>query len=511
MRILSRWLGLPVLLLILADVGFMGCSAPAVQNEVASDTETNTVSPAEQPPVTEIAEEPPPEIDPTVLDRLRTEKWTGDIDGLQERRYIRALVLYSKTGFFYDGPQPRGISYEALKEFERFLNKKLNTGKKPIYIVFIPVTHQEGIDRMKSGRGDIAAANIPIYPELRNFVEFSDPVRDKAKEIVVTGPGAPAVSSLDDLAGKEIFVRKVSRYYRNLTSLNQKFAESGRPKMILKEADPNLEDADILNMVASGAVGMTVMDDIIAKLWAGVYDGLTLHENIEMAEVDKIGWAVQKDAPNLLALVNEFVKDHKEGTSFGNTLMLRYLKNTKWAKNNTGPSEMEKFRAAISLFKKYGAEYDFDWLMIAAQAYQESTIDQSKVSPAGAFGVMQIKPSTAAGSPINIDEIVSNMDNNIHAGVKYLDYIMRDHFKDASFNKVNRALFAFAAYNAGPARVAGLRRKAKAQGLDENVWFNNVEIVAAQEIGAETVTYVSNIYKYYVAYKLVAARKEGGT
>lgn len=449
-------------------------------------------------------EQPPAEIDSTLLERLRTEKWTGDIDGMVERRYIRALVLYSKTGFFYDGPQPRGISYEGLKEFEKFLNKKLNTGNKPVQIVFLPVTREEGLKRMAEGRGDIAVANIPIVDEILKIADLSDPVRENAKQLVVTGLSAPPIAAIDDLAGKEIFVRKLSRYYPTLVRLNEQFKQSGKPEMTLKLADENLQDEDILNMVGADVVGMTLMDDLVAGLWAKVFEGLNVHNDLALVNDDRIGWAVQKNTPQFLALVNEFVKDHKEGTSFGNTLILRYAKDAKFAKNNTLPGEMEKYKAAVGLFKKYGDQYGFDWLMIAAQAYQESTIDQSKTSPAGAYGVMQIKPSTAAGNPINIQDIDTNMENNINAGVKYLDYIVNVNFKDAKFDKLNRELFAFAAYNAGPARVAGLRKKAEAQGLDPNKWFNNVELVAAKEIGAETVTYVSNIYKYYVAYKLVS-------
>jgi len=421
-----------------------------------------------------------------------------------ERRYIRALVLYNKTGFFYDGPQPRGISYEALIEFEKFLNKKLNTGNKPVRMVFLPVTREEMAKRMADKRGDIVVANIPIIPEVQKIADVSDPVRENAKQLVVTGPSAAPIAKLEDLAGQEIFVRRFSRYWPSLEKLNEQFKQAGRPAMTLREADSNLEDEDILNMVGSGVVSITIMDDLGANLWAQVFEGLKVHNDLVLVSDDKIGWAVQKNTPQFMALMNEFVKDHKAGTSFGNTLLLRYLKDAKFAKNNTVPTEMDKYRSAIGFFKKYGDQYGFDWLMIAAQAYQESTIDQSKASPAGAYGVMQIKPSTAAGNPINISNIDTNMENNINAGVKYMDYIVNTNFKDAKFDRLNRALFGFAAYNAGPGRVAGLRRKAEAQGLDPNKWFNNVELVAAKEIGSETVTYVSNIYKYYVAYKLVA-------
>jgi membrane-bound lytic murein transglycosylase MltF len=490
-----------VILVICVLVLGQSCGSGANQGNAA-----NTEVVAGQPETAK--DEPAPvQIDPNVMDRLRTEKWNGDLDGLVERRYIRALVLYNKTGFFYDGPQPRGISYEGLKEFENFLNKKLNTGKTPVYMVFIPVSREDGLKRLADGRGDIAVANIPIIPETQKFADFSDPVRDQAKEIVVTGPSAPPIASLDDLAGKEVFVRKASRYWPNLARLNEEFKKTGKPEITLKEADPNLEDEDLLNMVAAGVVGITVMDDLVAGLWSQVFEGLNVRKDIQIGSDDQIGWAVQKGTPKFLALVNEFVKDHKMGTSFGNTVLLRYLKDTKWAKNNAEPTEMEKYKAAVALFRKYATQYDFDWLMIAAQAYQESTIDQSKASPAGAYGVMQIKPSTAEGNPINIFDTRTKMENNINAGVKYLDYITNTNFKDAKFDKMNRSLFAFAAYNAGPARVSQLRKKAEAEGLDPNVWFNNVELIAAREIGPETVTYVSNILKYYVAYKMFADLK----
>jgi len=461
-----------------------------------SNANANVTSSPETP-----APDPAENLDPSLLERLKNERWTGDLDKLRERRYIRVLALYNKTNFFYDGPQPRGMTYESLKEFEKFLNQKLNTGDKPIHLVFIPVSREETLSRMKAGRGDIAASNIAITPEGQKFVDFSDPVRENAKEVVVTGPAAQPINSLDDLSGKEVFVRKLSRYWPNLERMNQRLKSEGKPAIILKEADTDLEDEDILDMVHAGLVGITVMDDLVAGFWAKIYDGITVRNDLSIAEEDKIGWAVQKGTPQLAGLINEFVKDHKLGTSFGNTVLQRYLKDVKWAKNNVAPTEMEKFKSAFAFFRKYGEQYKFEWLMIAAQAYQESTIDQSKVSPVGAVGVMQIKPSTAAGNPINIEGVDKDMEKNINAGVKYLNFIMETYFKDAPMTRTNRGLFAFASYNAGPNRVAKLRKQAEQEGLDPNVWFDNVEVIAAKEIGSETVTYVSNIYKYYVAYK----------
>lgn len=493
-RTLNRWF--PSLLLTCLVLG-IGSSCSSTPNNVnLANTET-AAAPAQ--PQMEI---PAPDFDEALLDRIRNEKWRGDIDEMVKRRYIRALVFYNKTNFFFDGPQPRGITYEALKEFEKFLNKKLHTGDQPVHIVFIPVTRDEALKRMTDGRGDIAASNLPIVPELQKIGDFSDPVRTGASEVVVTGPGSPPIESLEDLAGKEVFVRKFSRYWQNLDRLNEQFKQNGKPAIILKEADANLEDEDILNMVNTGVVGITVTDDLTAALWSNVYEQLNVHTDLKVATGDQIGWLIQKETPNFLALVNEFVQGNKVGTSFGNTLLHKYFKDTKWAKNNLGPLEIEKMKRTEPYFRKYAGQYNFDVLMIAAQAYQESTIDQSVRSPAGAVGVMQIKPSTAADKTVGISDVETSAENNIHAGVKYMDYVMRTNLKDAKLDKTNRSLFALAAYNAGPARLAQLRKKAEAEGYNPNVWFNNVEIIAAREIGPETVTYVSNIYKYYVGYKM---------
>ncbi len=196
----------------------------------------------------------------------------------------------------------------------------------------------------------------------------------------------------------------------------------------------------------------------------------------------------------------------------GNILFKRYLKSTKWVRNSLSDKEFQRFKKAVQFFKKYAEMYDFDWLVVAAMAYQESRIDQSKRSPAGAIGVMQLLPSTAADPNVGIQNI-EKIENNIHAGVKYLRFMIDRYYAKEQMDRLNKLLFAFASYNAGPAKVAKFRKEAGEMGLNPNVWFRNVEIVAAKRIGRETVQYVSNIYKYYVAYRLIVdkrALKKGG-
>ena len=433
--------------------------------------------------------------------------WKGDFSGMAERRYIRALVVYSKSFYFLDKAQQRGITYDGLKQFEKFINEKLGNKKIKVKIIFIPVSRDKLLPGLVEGLGDIAVANLTVTPERQKLVDFSDPVLTGVRELVVSGPSSPKITSLDDLPGKEIHVRKSSSYYESLQKLNDRFQTEGKNSVKIVEANENLEDEDLLEMLNAGLIPLVVVDSHKAEFWAQIFDKITVHEDVAVSSEGSIGWAFRKNSPEFKAMVNKFVKQHKAGTTFGNILLKRYLKNFDHIKNSTSERELKKFRQTIDLFKKYSGQYQFDYLMVAAQAYQESQLDQSKISPAGAVGVMQLLPSTAADKNINIPDI-HELENNIHAGTKYLRFISDRYFADENIDPENKLLLSFAAYNAGPARIAKLRDEAKVQGLDPNQWFRNVEIVAAKRIGQETVQYVSNIYKYWITYSMIVKRGE---
>jgi len=456
-------------------------------------------------PAAAAAEEPDkiPVPEPDTPEGLALAKpWTGDLDGLVERRYIRVLVIPDKMNFFFDGSQMKGVTYDAMREFEAFLNKKFKRATSPIALVFVPVRRDEILKALVDGRGDIAAAGLGMSAERAALVDFSDPVRDHIKVIPVGGPDSPPMQSLDDLAGRTVYVPASSVLPGIIATLNQKFRAEGRPAVVVQAADENLEPTDILEMVNAGLVPLTVSDSLTAEFWARVFDDLHPYAALPLTDSGAMGWALRKDSPQLKALVNEFIAGHREGTAFGNTILRKYLGSTKWAKNAIAEKELHKFTDMVGLFRKYGTQSDLPYLLVAAQAYQESGLDQDARSPVGAVGVMQIKPSTAAGKPIEVKD-VDQLENNIKAGTKYLRFLIDQYYADEPMDRVTKGLFAVASYNAGPARVRQLRRKAQAQGLDPNRWFNNVELVAAKEIGRETVQYVANIYKYYLAYKMI--------
>jgi membrane-bound lytic murein transglycosylase MltF len=482
-------------------VVLLGCgdnrstAEPAAETQGAAGTATqvgSTPASSEARPDSAAQAAPPPAI---------FAPWKGDLDEMVKRRAIRVLVAYNKTTYFVDKGTPRGAAYEALKSFEAELNKKRQLGHLGVNAVFVPTSRDRLLADLAAGKGDVAAGNLTITEERRKLVDFTVPLAEGVSEIVVTGPGAPPIATVDDLSGREVFVRTESSYHESLVALNERLAQAGKKPATLRPAPPELEDEDLLEMTNAGLVPIVVVDRHLAEFWKQVLPDLTLHETATLRTGAAIGWAIRKGSPQLAAELNGFIGTHGKGTAFGNVVLKKYLENVKFVKNSASEAELAKYRRLRELFQKYGDKYGVDWLLMAAQGYQESGLDQNVKSQVGAIGVMQVMPAT--GKEMEVGD-VTEVEPNIHAGVKYMRWMIDHYYKDEPMKPIDKALFSFASYNAGPGRMRGLRKEAAARGLDPNVWFNNVERVAAEKIGRETVTYVSNIFKYYIAYKLIA-------
>jgi membrane-bound lytic murein transglycosylase MltF len=371
--------------------------------------------------------------------------------------------------------------------------------------VMVPMPRDQLSAALVDGKVDMVAAMVTVRPELEKLAAFSIPTRTDVSQVVVTGPGAPPIATLDDLAGQEVFVRKGSAYDESITRLNEQLKARGKPAVVIDAAPNELEDDDILEMVNAGLAPITVVDDYLAGFWTQVFTDLKVHTDIPVRTGGNLAVAFRKENPQLREVVNKWLGTHAKGDAFRNTIERRYLQSIKYVKNAAADSERQKLQAVVALFKKYGAQYNLDYLLMAAQGYQESTLDQDVKSPVGAIGVMQVMPPT--GKELKVGDI-TEVEANVHAGVKYMRFMMDQYFKDEPMDDLNKGLMTFASYNAGPGRVRQLRREAEKRGLNPNVWFGNVERVASERIGRETVTYVSNIYKYYITYRLSTAQLE---
>jgi len=411
---------------------------------------------------------------------------TGDLDTLLERREIRVLVPYSRTLYFNDRGAQRGLTADTLSDFEVFVNRKYGRKGRPITVVVLPTTRDKLLSGLAEGRADIAAGNITMTAERGRTVDFSAPIAVNIAEIVVTGPRSPKLKSIQDLAGREIHVRRSSSYWASVEAVK------ARP-VAVPEA---LEDEDLMDMVAAGLIPLTVVDEWKANAWAAMNKRLRPRPELALTAGESIAWALRENTPKLRALVDEFIATHPGSREKRYKAYPQYLSRLQ---NATAEADWKRFEATVALFRKYAPRYKLDYLMTAALGYQESRLDQAARSSVGAIGIMQLMPET--GATLGVGDI-TQAEANVHGGTKYLRQLMDRYLGGAGLDEQNRTLFALAAYNAGPSRLAGLREEAAKAGLDPNLWFNNVEVVAAKRIGDETPTFVRNIYKYYVAYKL---------
>ncbi|WP_420414657.1 transglycosylase SLT domain-containing protein [Roseibium sp.] len=431
--------------------------------------------------------------------RLR-EPFKGDFDQIVEDGILRVLVPFSKTAYFIDGGVQRGTAVDLMTELGKYLDKKHGKKVRDGQLVMIPTPRADLFSDLEDGQGDIALGNLTVTPERLQLVDFSTPLFKGAKEVPLTAEGAKDLASPEALSGLSVHVRRSSSYFNSLLVLNERLEADGKPLVDIVPADENLEDEDLIELVKAGSIPMIIIDEHKADFWMQVIDGLKTHPDAAVRTDGDIAIAVRKNAPDLLKEINGFVKTVEKGTLLGNIILKRYFQDTKFLEKLNDGNRQEQLLKIEALFKKYGQEYNIDWLLIAAQSYQESQFKQEVRSHAGAVGLMQIKPSTAAGNPINIKGVAADADNNVHAGVKYLRYLADQYFADLEHDRPNQTFFALAAYNAGPSRFKKLRAEAEKSGYDPNKWFGNVEWIVAKRISREPVRYVGNIYKYYVVF-----------
>ena len=424
---------------------------------------------------------------------------TGDLDDIIDRRFLRILTVHNPLFFSFDGEKQRGVMADIAKMFEKHLAEEIGRVRSPT-IVIIPVGRDELIPGLIKGRGDVVMGNLTITPERQALVDFGPALYPNVDELVVSGPAAKKINSFDDLVETGLYLRRSSSYFEHLQGLNAQRKQQGKKPVPITEADENLEDYDMLDMVNAGVIKAVVVDSHKAGFWAQVFDKIKVHRELSVHSGNQIAWAIRKDSPALMKSISAFGETVRKGSLLGNIVMKRYFGNTRWIENSLAGKGRKRYEETIEVIKQYADKYEFDWLLIAAQAYQESRFDHTKTSSAGAVGVMQVLPSTSASKAVGIPDI-SSMDANVHAGVKYLHWLRKTYYSNEAISALDRVLFSFAAYNAGPGNMKRARRRAKKLGFDPNRWFGNVEIGMYRAVSGEPASYVRNIYKYYVTYQ----------
>ncbi len=441
---------------------------------------------------------------------------TGDLSAIVERRVLRILTVYG-PGRYYLDEGAKGITAEYAKRLGTVINETFETGHLKIMVVVIPVARDELFQALVEGRGDVVIAGTTITDARRENVDFTNPVSKPLKEIVVTGPSGQGIRTLTDFSGKTVYLRPSSSYADSVNHLNEKFAARNQPAIAIEPMSELLEDEDLIEMVNAGLLPWAIVDSYKPIMWKDVFTQLTVRNDLVFREGAQLAWAVRRNNPHLKNFLNDFLTENKEGTLFGNIVRNRYIRDFDWASNATDSDELKKYRALERYFREHGETYEIEPALLAAQGFQESRLDQSVRSRAGAIGVMQLLPSTAQDKNVDIPNI-EEVEPNIEAGAKYMAFLKDRYFSEPGLDVLNGSLLALAAYNAGPAKVRRLRKEAGERGYDPNRWFDHVEVIAAEQIGRETVQYVSNIFKYYLSYKLIdqqskrrdEARKKAG-
>lgn len=433
---------------------------------------------------------------------LPTQPFVGDLDAIRDRKVLRALVVPSRTDFFLSGARIEGLQTRLLLEYEKYLNRGVRREIDKVRIQFLPVTFGQLIPELQAGRGDIAAAMLTVTPERQRRVAMMSAQAMPVDEVLVRGHNAEPVDAIDDLSGREVVVLRGSSFAEHLRALNKSLANRAMAPVRINEADPWMQSEDILERVNAGEVALTVVDDYMARLWSQVLPNIIVHDDVVLHAGGQIGWAARHDNPQLQASVRGFLDQVKLGTLLGNLLTQSYLGQTRWIENPTSDKKQARFERLRPLFDRYGKAYGLDPLALQALAYHESALDQGRRSASGAIGLMQMLPATARDPNVNIPNI-DKVENNVHAGAKYLAFLRDRYFSSDDIDPQARMAFVWAAYNAGPARVAQMRKLAATMGLDPNRWFGQVEVAAAKLVGAETVKYVADIRKYLIAYRLL--------
>ena len=433
--------------------------------------------------------------------------WTGDLDGMVKRRLVRLLVVPNRTDYYLDHGEPKGSRPSMPREFERRLNRRFQTGARPIRVVFVPVARDEllpglhcGQRRHRSGEPD-DHAGAPSRSSISRRRSATD-----VREIVVTGPDPPRLTSLDDLAGREILTRRSSSYWPSLEALNGRLRADGLIGPAATAVLEAIDDEDLLELVASGRLPLAVVDDHKARAWQRALPTLMLRDDLVLRSGGDIAWAFRKNSPQLADSLTPSPRPRPRAPSSA----MSSPTATWWLPQQLRTSDAadrKRFLELLALFEKWGERYRFDPLLLAAQGYQE-------------FGARPEAPQPFRCSRHHADPPRDGARPECRCGADRPAGEQRPGRRQISPPPDGRLLrrpgdrrFRPHAPGAGrlqcrpqpDRRSPPTRRQARAR---PDRWFGEVELQAERDLGRETVAYVGNIVKYYMVYRGITEQEE---
>lgn len=422
--------------------------------------------------------------------------YIGDFDVLQTKGVVRVLVS-GDVGFYHiENGKPKGILAEQIHYFQRTLKVR----DPLLRVQVIPVERSELLSALNQGRGDIAVANLTVTKEREQLVDFSIPIRSDIDELLVTNHSTPLITDITQLQGKEVWLKQNSSYISSVHTVNKQLEQNGMVPIYIHLLSNNIQDLELLDLIKRGKITATIVDSHKLELWGNLEQDIRIHRDLAFRHNGDIAWAIRKNNPQLKAKIDQYLQDSKQGTLLGNVIDNRYLESISWMNRASNALQNEEREKLEELFVAYGEKYEINWLILLAMAFQESGLDNTKISHRGAVGIMQVMPKTARDWYVDIDDVY-DLESNIHAGSKYLRFIYDRYFDLPELSDIDKIHFSLAAYNAGPAKIRRMRVLAAKQGFDPNKWFNHVEVIARKNISQEPVKYVANINRYFTIYQ----------
>ena len=385
----------------------------------------------------------------------------GDLEKIKERGVLRAVTRNHPGTYFMWKGRVMGYEYELLQKFAKSLDVRLE--------VIVAPTHKEIFTMVRDGKADVAASLISATKARDEAgMDFGPSYMKEAVSLV--GRPDDKIEKPEDLNGRTIHLLRSSSQFELLMELLAEKPELKKLKVDITLVPEDLTIPQILDRVADGEYDLTIADDVTVRLehhWrddvVNIYD---LH-----VEDNYYAWMVRESNPKLLEAVTKFFNDPKI-VKLRETLYHKYFDEPKRTRDEIKTlSEKGEISPFDKLVKKYADEYDFDWRLVVAQMYQESTFNPKAKSWVGARGLMQVMPDT--GKQVG-EKNLFDPETSVRAGLKYLNWLHRK-FEDKGISPENKMWFTLASYNAGLGHVYDAQDLAEQKGWDRKVWFNNVE------------------------------------